>query len=63
MSFKFSTKVATNRIALVAQKIIWPSQTAFLPGRSIMEGVIVLREIIHEIHRKKLNGVIFKIDF
>jgi hypothetical protein len=28
-----------------------------------MEGVVVLHETIHELHRKKQNGVIFKIDF
>jgi hypothetical protein len=28
-----------------------------------MEGVIVLHETIHEMHRKKQNGLIFKIDF
>jgi hypothetical protein len=36
VSFKIFTKVMTNRIALVAQKVIRPSQTAFLPGRNIM---------------------------
>jgi hypothetical protein len=36
---------------------------AFIPGRNIMEGVVVLHEMIHELHRKKQNGVIFKIDF
>jgi hypothetical protein len=28
-----------------------------------MEGVIVLHETIHELHRRNQNGVIFKIDF
>jgi hypothetical protein len=56
ISFKIFTKVASNRIALVAQKIIRPSHTAFLPGRNIMEGAIILHETIHEMHRKKLNG-------
>ena len=28
-----------------------------------MEGVIILHETIHELHRRKQNGVIFKIDF
>jgi len=28
-----------------------------------MEGAIILHETIHEMHRKKLNGVLFKIDF
>jgi hypothetical protein len=55
--------VATNRISQIAQKVISPSQTTFLPGRNIIEGVIVLHEMIHEIHRKNLDGVIMKIDF
>jgi hypothetical protein len=28
-----------------------------------MEGVVVLHETIHEMHRKKLDGVILKLDF
>jgi hypothetical protein len=28
-----------------------------------MEGVIVLHEMIHELHKKKQNGLILKIDF
>jgi hypothetical protein len=55
--------VATNRFSQVAQKVISPSQTAFLPGCNIMEGVIVLHETIHEMHRKKQSGAILKIDF
>ena len=63
VSFKIFTKVATNRIVKVAQKVVRPTQTAFLPSRNIMEGDIVLHETIHELHRKKFNGVLFKIDF
>jgi plastocyanin domain-containing protein len=61
--FKIFTKVATNRVTKIAQKVISPSQTAFLSGRNIIEGVIVLHKIIHEMHRKKQNSIIFKIDF
>jgi hypothetical protein len=63
VSFKIFTKVATNRVTQIAQKIISPSQMAFLLGRNIMEGVIVLHETIHEMHRKKQSGMLFKIDF
>ena len=63
VSFKIFTKVATNRLLTVAQKVINPTQTAFLPGCNIMEGVIILHETLHELHRKKQDGVIFKIDF
>jgi hypothetical protein len=34
-----------------------------MPGRHILEGVVVLHETIHELYRKKLDGVLFKIDF
>jgi hypothetical protein len=57
------TKVVTNRLMAVAQKVINPTQTAFLPGRNIMKGVVILHETLHEMHQKKQNGVIFKIDF
>jgi hypothetical protein len=53
VSFKIFTKVATNRISHIAKKVISPSQITFLSGRNIMEGVIVLNETIHEMHRKK----------
>ena len=34
-----------------------------MPDRNILEGVIVLHETLHEIHSKKLDGVVFKVDF
>ena len=63
VSFKIFTKVGTNRVTSMAHKVIRPTQSAFLPGRNILEGVVVLHETIHELHRRKLDGVIFKIDF
>ena len=56
VSFKIFTKVLTNRILLVAQKVIRSSQIAFLSGRFILESVVVLHETIHELHRKKKSG-------
>jgi hypothetical protein len=55
VSLKILTKVITNRIGVVADRIIKPSQTAFMPGRNILEGVIVLHESLHELHRKKIR--------
>jgi hypothetical protein len=63
VSFKIFTKVLTNRLSSVAHKVIQPTQTTFIPGGNIMEGVIILHETIHEMHRKKQSGVMFKIDF
>jgi hypothetical protein len=63
VSFKIFTKVATNRLSTIAQKLIRPTQTTFLPGRNIMEGAVILHETIHGLHTKKRDGVIFKINF
>jgi hypothetical protein len=63
VSFKIFTKVAVNMITGIAEKVVSPSQCAFMPGRNIMEGIVMLHEIIHELHRKKMNGVILKLDF
>jgi len=48
---------------MVAKTVVRPTQTAFMPGRNIMEGVVILHKTIHELHTKKRDGVIFKIDF
>jgi len=63
VSFKIFTKVATNRITDIAQRIIRPTQTAFIPGRNIIEDAVILHETIHELHNKKQDGIIFKINF
>jgi hypothetical protein len=55
--------VATNRLNFVADHIVKPTQTTFLRGRNILEGVVILQETIHKLHLKKQSGVILKIDF
>lgn len=63
VSFKVITKVLTRQIGSIADKIIRPSQTSFMPCRNILEGVTVLHEMIHELHKKTIDGVIIKLDF
>jgi hypothetical protein len=63
VSFKIFTKVLANRLTSIACRITKPSQSAFLPGRYILVGVVVLHETIHELKRKKQNGLILKLDF
>lgn len=63
VSFKVFIKVLANRLMAVTNKVVRQSQMAFMPGRNILEGVVVLHEIIHELHKKKKDGVILKLDF
>jgi hypothetical protein len=61
VSFKIFTKVLANRLTALADKVVRQSQTAFMPGTNILEGVVILHETIHELHRKKRNGVVLKL--
>ena len=63
VSFKIFTKVATIRLNSLADHVVRPSQIAFMQSRNILDGVVILHETVHELHGKKLNGVILKIDF
>lgn len=50
--YKLITKTLTLRMERVAGKLIHPTHTAFMKGRNIMNGVMVLHEILHETKRK-----------
>ena len=50
VSFKIFTKVATLRLNSVADHVIRPTQTAFMQGRYILDGVVTL----HETDRKSV---------
>jgi hypothetical protein len=62
-SFTIFTKVGTNRLTQIVHIVVKLTQIAFMPGRHILEGLVVLHEALHEIHSKKLDGVILKVYF
>lgn len=63
MSFRLFAKGFASRLAPVAHKIIHPNQSAFIKGRSILDGIVILHEVIHEIKHSKEKVFILKIDF
>jgi hypothetical protein len=63
VSYKILTKLLADRLGLVIHKIIADTQTAFIRNRYIMEGIVILHEIIHELHHRKTSGFLFKINF
>ena len=62
VDYKCFTKVLTNRLVPIATKIIGESQTGFVKGRNILDGVVVLHEVLHELSRSKKKGLVLKID-
>jgi hypothetical protein len=43
--------------------VVLPTHTAFKQGRYILDGVVTLHKTVHELHHKKMNDIIVKIDF
>jgi hypothetical protein len=60
---KEAERVATIRLNTVADHVVRSSQTAFMQGRNILDGLAILHETVHELRSKMLNGVILKINF
>jgi hypothetical protein len=54
--FKFVAKAFAIRLAPLAHRTIDRSQTAFIRGRCLHEGVLALHEIMHELRVKRLGG-------
>ncbi|KAJ0755575.1 putative RNA-directed DNA polymerase [Helianthus annuus] len=59
---KVISKVLVNRIKKVMGKIISEEQTAFLAGRNIMDGPLILNELIAWMKNSKKRGMFFKVD-
>lgn len=61
--FRILAKGYANRVTLLADHVTHPNQSAFIKGRYILDGVLVLHEILHEVRIKYLKAVFLKIDF
>ena len=60
---KFPTKCLATRLTPVAHRTLSPTQSAFVKGCFILDGVLCLHEIIHDIHKSGSKAVILKLDF
>jgi hypothetical protein len=59
--YKITTKSLNNRLPACITKIISEHQFGFVKGKYILDCVVSLHEIVHEV--KKQNGIILKIGF
>ncbi|GAU23824.1 hypothetical protein TSUD_27340 [Trifolium subterraneum] len=61
--YKILSKLLAARLKRVLGKLISNCQSAFLPQRQILDGVVVLNEIIDLATRRKDSCMLFKVDF
>ncbi|XP_028058453.1 uncharacterized protein LOC114262297 [Camellia sinensis] len=61
--YKVLTKVLSSRIKPVLPMIISESQSTFIRGRNILDGVLVANEIVNDWKKKQKQGIVLKLDF
>lgn len=61
--YKVIAKVLANRLKTVIDSVVGPEQTAFIEGRNILDGPLIVSEIISWAKKVKRRTMVFKIDF
>ncbi|XP_071694564.1 uncharacterized protein [Rutidosis leptorrhynchoides] len=61
--YKIITKILANRMALVIDKVIRKEQSAFIKGRQILDGSLIISELLNFYKKKKKKLMILKVDF
>nr|GEU44046.1 hypothetical protein [Tanacetum cinerariifolium] len=61
--FKCISKIIANRLKDSVKRLISPNQSAFVPGRSISDNILLTQEIIHNYHLDRgVPRCAFKVD-
>jgi hypothetical protein len=62
-SYKIFTRVLTNMIWCVIDRLIVSNQTDFRKGRYILESIVTPHEVMHSVHQGKERGLVLKLDY
>ena len=60
--YKILAKVLANRLRRVMDKVISPSQNAFVEGRQILDAALIANEAVDSMLRRNDGGVVCKLD-
>lgn len=52
VAYKTISKMIVNRLKLVMETLVAPTQCSFVPGRQITDNIIIVQEMLHPMHRK-----------
>ena len=60
--YNILAKVLANRLRRVMDKVISPSQNAFVQGRQILVAALIANEVVDFMLRRNDGGVVYKLD-
>ncbi|KAL4573164.1 hypothetical protein LXL04_019961 [Taraxacum kok-saghyz] len=63
VQFKVIAKLLANKIASILHGVIGGEQSAFLKGRQILDGPLIMSELVSCFKKRKKKLLIFKVDF
>ncbi|XP_071713248.1 uncharacterized protein [Rutidosis leptorrhynchoides] len=61
--YKIIAKMLSNRLRKVVPYLVGPEQSAFLRGRFILYGALIINESLDYLKAKKQKSFVFKVDF
>jgi len=61
--YKVLSQVLANRLRCVMANIISETQSAFIHGRQILDGLLIATELVEDARRLKKDLLLFKVDF
>jgi hypothetical protein len=61
--FKMVSKAVATKLDPIANRVISPNQTSFIKGRFILDGILALHEVVHEVKAKREARILLKLDF
>jgi len=61
--YKIIGKLLANRLAMVIDSVVSSEQSAFIKGRQILDGPLILSEVLAHYKNCKKSLMIFKVDF
>jgi len=61
--YKVLTKVLANRLRNVIGSVVSDSQSAFIKGKQVLDGILIANEVVDEARRLDKEHLMFKVDF
>jgi hypothetical protein len=61
--YKIIAKILSSRLKEVIGSLISDNQTVFIADRQIVDGFMVANEVVYDLKRSQISGLIFKVDF